>query len=114
MHLVGQLSNPPDRWVTGDLEAFPTGVPRRSEPKVVPSRTKRLGNGVVQRAVRRALASRGPLSLPEVRSAVEEDIGKPVSRHSISWCLEKHANGPNALFARVSTGVYRVKSQDAG
>jgi hypothetical protein len=54
------------------------------------------------------------LSLPEVRSAVEEDIGKPVSRHSISWGLEKHANGPDALFARVSTGVYRVKSQDAG
>jgi hypothetical protein len=69
MHLVEQLSNPPNQWAMELLEAFPRGIPRRSAPETVPSPTKRLGNGVVQRAVCRALAHRGPLSLAEIRLA---------------------------------------------
>jgi hypothetical protein len=111
MHLVGQLSNPPNQWVMEVLEAFPSGIPRQSAPETVPSPTRRLGNGVVQRAVCRALADRGPLSLAEIRLAVEGDIGLPVSRHSVSWCLEKHARGPGRTFERVALGVYRLAIQ---
>jgi hypothetical protein len=70
---------------------------------------RRLGNGVVQRAVCQALADGVPMSLGDIRRAVEEQFGHSVSRHSVSWCLEKHARAPASIFERVAFDVYRLR-----
>jgi hypothetical protein len=45
MHLVGQLSNPPNQSTMKVLHAFPAGVPAQPQPRVVRFRPGRLGNG---------------------------------------------------------------------
>jgi hypothetical protein len=48
----------------------------------------RLGNGVVQRAVVKVLASaQRPLAVLEAKAAVVELLGHPVSKGSINCCL---------------------------
>jgi hypothetical protein len=49
-------------------------------------------------------------SVRDVRDAVEEQLGHAVSRHSVSWCLEKHAREPSDVFERVALGVYRLRA----
>jgi len=72
MHLVGQHSNPSDLlaavlgWVPGDSPRS-RGTSIATSPK-----TSRLGNGVVQRALIKALAvSDRPTSVCEAQAAVE-------------------------------------------
>ncbi len=70
MHLVGQLSNPSGPLATTVLEAAggalrrPAGLQR---PIAVEPASRRLGNGVVQRAVVKVLAAvSGPMRGAEV------------------------------------------------
>jgi hypothetical protein len=108
MHLVGQLSNPSEL-----LESVLGGVPgasraRRTEPVAALSETKRLGSGVVQRALMKALAvSAGPMGVHEAQAAVEALLGHGVSRGSVNSCLSTGARGVRPGFERVAPGRYR-------
>ncbi len=75
---------------------------------------RRLGNGVVQRAVVKVLAvARRPMCGQEVRLAVEDLLGHPVSENSISSCLAYGARGREPLFAKVTRGRYVLAGHSA-
>jgi hypothetical protein len=113
MHLVGQCSNPsaPLRAI---FEALPDGpiVRKAGSPARVAPEPKllKLGNGVVQAAVVKALvAADRPMRLPEVRMAVDALLGRSVSKDSINWCLSTGARGDEPRFERVGRGCYRLR-----
>jgi hypothetical protein len=109
MHLVGQLSNPPNGSVKTVLEAYPEGLSQRSRPTSVSLRTKRLGNGVVHRALIKALAVAGrPMGVCEAQAAVEALLGHGVSRDSVNSCLSTGACRVQPFFWRVAPGRYRL------
>jgi hypothetical protein len=109
MHLVGQLSNPSE-----PLEAVLGWVPdgsatRKWEPLGPLHATKRLGNGVVQRALLKAVASAGrPMGVREAQVAVEALLGHSVSRNSVNSCVSTGARGVPPSFERVAPGRYRM------
>jgi hypothetical protein len=71
---------------------------------------KRLGNGVVKRAVVKVLASaEQPMRLAAVRAAVEQLLGQAISDESVSWCLRMGTRGNEPLFERVAYGCYRLR-----
>jgi hypothetical protein len=108
MHLLEHLSNlsPSQERV---LDAFPDGLPERRRPIAPPPPRKRLGNGVVQRAIVRVLAAADePLSLAAIHQAVEARLGQSVSNASVTWCLHMGSKGDDPRFERVSIGVYRL------
>jgi hypothetical protein len=83
MHLVGRLSNP-----TGPLKTVLDALPNElSTPNALPEAlllTGRGGNGVVLRAVFKALqAAGGPMRPCEVQPAAAQLLGHPVSIKSI-------------------------------
>ena len=109
MHLVGQLSDPSE-----PLEAVLGWVPdgsatRKREPLGPLHATKRLGNGVVQRALLKAVTSAGrPMGVREAQVAVEALLGHSVSRKSVNSCLSTGARGVPPSFERVAPGRYRM------
>jgi hypothetical protein len=105
VQVIGQLSRPSSR-LQAVLEL--SNPPDRPYRPVSPNPGKRLGNGVVQRAVVGVLSdARGPLHIAAIRAAVERLLGRPVSRESVSWCLRMDVKGEGGRFERVSYGVYR-------
>jgi hypothetical protein len=111
--LVGQLSNPSPPLVAV-LEAA-TGVVRwrpaaLQRPIAVEPASRRLGNGVVKRAIIKVLAAADE-AMPsvDVHQAVEHLLGHPVSKNSVSWCLAADVRGRQPRFERISYGVYRLK-----
>jgi hypothetical protein len=113
MRLVGQLSNPSSnlRAIFGILPdgvLEPTAEPDRS---VVPAPVaRRLGNGVVQRAVVKVLAAaQQPMYVPEVQTAVADLLGYSVSKGSINCCLSTGALRDTSRFERVARGCYRLR-----
>lgn len=90
MRLVGQLSNPSSSLET--MLGAQIGTPGARPAVVSIAVPRRLGNGVVQRAVVKVLAAaRRPLSVLEVQTAVVDLLGHPVSKDSIKplsvyWC----------------------------
>jgi hypothetical protein len=109
MHLVGQLSNP-SAHLAAVFEAAAVVRPGLREPResvVVVESARRLGNGVAQRAVVKVLAvAQRPMCPQEVRLAVEDLLGHPVSENSISSCLATGARRREPLFAKVARGRY--------
>jgi hypothetical protein len=80
-----------------------------SRPVVALPKMKRLGNGVVQRAVTRVLAVAGhALSVADVQGVVEERLGQPVSKDSVNSCLSTGARGAKPRFERMAPGCYRL------
>jgi hypothetical protein len=79
----------------GVLDAIPGGIPEqigRSRPRPEAPRPLRLGNGVVQRAMIKALVDADrPMDVGEAHRAVEELLGYPVSRDSVNSCLSTGA-----------------------
>jgi hypothetical protein len=74
--------------------------------------TGRLGNGVVQRAIVKVLASADqPMRLRAIHSAVEDLLGQAVSKESVSWCLRRSRSGERLRFERVAYGCYRLMPQ---
>jgi hypothetical protein len=70
---------------------------------------RRLGNGVVQRAIVKVLgATDQPMRLAEVHLAVEGLLGRTVSKDSINWCLSTGVRGKEPRFERVARGCYRL------
>lgn len=94
------------------LEAYPVGIPvqiRRcwSEPEA--PKPLRLGNGVVQRSVIKALAEADrPVDVGEAHATVEGLLGHPVSRDSVCSCLSIGARGERPRFERVGRGRYQI------
>ena len=81
---------------------------RPRQPAAAVLGAKRLGNGVVQRAVMGALvAARRVLTVAEVQAAVEERLGMEVSGDSVRSCLSSGARGPQPIFERTGPGCYR-------
>jgi hypothetical protein len=109
MHLSGHYSNPPEA-LEAALAALPEGgvSDRRRDSAVLKPAARRLDNGDIQRAVIRILeAADGPLSVAEVRLAVERSLGKVVSRSSVNACLSVGARRVGR-FERVAAGLYRL------
>jgi hypothetical protein len=108
MHLVGQLSNP-SAALGAVFKALPD-APIKTIPRPEPQLdTGRLGNGVVQRAVVKVLASaQRPLTVLEAQVAVMDLLGHPVSKGSINCCLSTGALGNEPRFERVARGCYRL------
>lgn len=114
MRLVGQLSNP-----SSSLQAIFDALPDGSlEPIAGPYRpvvpapvARRLGNGLVQRAVIKVLAAtQRPLTVLEAQAAVADLLGHPVSKGSINYCLSTGTLGREPRFERVARGCYRLRS----
>lgn len=111
MHLVGQLSNPSAALAAVlEVAAVARSGPRElRESVVVVEPARRLGNGVVQRAVVKVLAaSQRPMRGAEVWAAVVALLGHPVSKASVSWCLSTGARAEEPRFERVARGCYRL------
>jgi hypothetical protein len=73
---------------------------------------KRLGNGVVLRAVVEVMAIQArPMAVAEVRVAVEHCLGHPVSPESVNGCLATGARGPAPRFRRVARGRYMIATR---
>ena len=111
MHLVGQLSNPSTALAAVfEAAAVVRPGPRDSrESIVVAPASRRLGNGVVQRAVVKVLATDGrPMRVAEIHLAVEQLLGHSVSKHSVSWSLAADARSKKARFERTTRGHYKI------
>ena len=112
MHLVGQISNPSSTLaaVLGTAAVVHPGPKESRESIGAEPALGRLGNGVVQRAVVKVLeVARRPMSGREVRLAVEDLLGHPVSEHSISWCLAAAARRGKPPFESVARGRYTLR-----
>ena len=111
MRLSGHYSNHSPAF-TGVLDAFPGGVPEQIDrcPRVAEAqRPLRLGNGVVQRAVMKALAGADrPMDVGEAHKAAEEVLGYPVSRDSVNSCLSSGARAARFGLERVARGRYQL------
>jgi hypothetical protein len=112
MRLVGQLSNPSPS-LRAIFDALPDGSLEQSaepyRPVVLAPVARRLGNGVVQRAVVKVLAAATrPLTVLEAQVAVADLLGHSVSKGSINYCLSTGARGKTPRFERVARGCYRL------
>jgi hypothetical protein len=114
MHLVGQLSNP-SAALAAVFEAAAVvrqGPRELRESVVVEPASRRLGNGVVQRAVVKVLAAADePMRLRDIHGAVGRMLGRPVSYASVEWCLRMDVQGKAPRFERVQPGSYRLASR---
>jgi hypothetical protein len=112
MHLVGQLSNPSGPLATvleaaGGTLRRPTGLQR---PIAVEPASRRLGNGVVQRAVVKVLAAAsGPMRGADMHQAVERLLWRPVSKNSVSWSLAADARSKEPRFECTTKGHYQLR-----
>jgi hypothetical protein len=71
---------------------------------------RRLGNGVVRRAVVKVLAAAdSPMRVVEIQKAVESALGHAASYESVSWCLRMGSRGGESHFERVSYYFYRLR-----
>jgi hypothetical protein len=107
MHLSGHYSNHSPE-LTGVLDAFPGGIPEQiGQYRPVPDapRPLRLGNGVVQRAVIKAFVEADhAMDVGDAHAAVEELVGHPVSRDSVTSRLSSGARGADPRFERTAPG----------
>lgn len=72
----------------------------------------RLANGAVQRVIVKVLSTADcPMRLSEIRSAVDQLLGRSVSIESVSWSLRQGCRGERPCFERVAYGVYGLRDQ---
>lgn len=62
----------------------------------------------VSSAIVNALAHGQEMSVKAIRSVVEDELGGPVSRFSVSDYLLTRSKGPNPVFVRTRHGYYRL------
>jgi hypothetical protein len=108
MHLVGQLSNPSPRLLRILRLSKDHVKPGIAEPRTSPGPVgRRLGNGVIQRAVVEVLArAERPMRTAEIQADVERLLGHAVAKESVSWTL-RHGKTPR--FECVAYGTYRLR-----
>ncbi len=108
-NVSGHYSNPPEALETV-LGALRGPVSWRRGPAISPS-LRRLGNGVVLRAVVDVMVIQArPMAVGEVHIAVECCLGHPVSPESVNSCLSTGARGSAPRFRRVARGRYMIAS----
>jgi hypothetical protein len=74
--------------------------------------SRRLGNGVVQRAVVKVLAAaRRPMRAADIHLAVERLLGHPVSENSVAWCLAAGVQVERPRFDRITRGSYQIRAR---
>lgn len=107
MHLLGALSN---QETTARLEKL-LKLRKRilaaapSEPLGKPAAPKRTGD--VPRAICKVLAQKGePMRAVAIHKAVEKQLGRAVSYHSVKACLSRDSQGNSPRFRRVAYGKY--------
>lgn len=109
MHLLGRLSNPSAPLLAVFKVLLDEPIESTAQPEPLPA-SGRLGNGEVQRAVVKVLASaQRPLTVLEVQAAVVDLFGRPVSKGSINCCLSTGVLGEEPRFERVARGCYRLR-----
>lgn len=107
MRLVGQLSNP-SPGLRSILDLSASRVKRRTTRVQAQPARRRLGNGVVQRAVMQVLGDAdGPMRTGEVQAGVERLLGHPIAKESISWSLRMGSRGTAPRFECVAYATYR-------
>ena len=113
MHLVGQFSNPLSSFqaLLDAGEQGPNGSEQpSSRPDEASPTAKRLGNGIVQRAVIKVLAMADrPMRIADVHQGVEDLLSIKVSKDSVNSCLSTKARGEDPMFVRTEPGVYRLE-----
>src|SRR5438552_16485027 len=106
MHLVGQHSNPSDRLrmlIDGFSERPIVKRGRPFRPSTSVPVRRRLGNGVVKKAVLEVLATNArSMRAIEVHAGVEALLGHPVSKHSVNWCLTTGVRRNEPRFVRTA------------
>ena len=109
VRLVGQLSNLSPR-LQSILDLSGNRVKSRAtQPQSQPAQ-RRLGNGVVQRAVMQVLGDAdGPMRTGEVQAGVERLLGRPVAKESVSWSLRTGSCGAKPRFECVAYATYRLR-----
>ncbi len=110
MHLLGHFSNPSSS-LQAIFDNLPDGpIAPAARGSVTPEPVlRRLGNGVVQRAVVKVLAaSDAPMRLAHIRAGVAARLGQSVSYESVSWCLRTGCGGDKPRFERVAYGRYQL------
>jgi hypothetical protein len=93
------------------FDALPDGpIVSAAQQSVAPEPVvRRLGNGVVQRAVVKVLAASDvPVRLAAIHAAVEAVLGQAVSKESVCWCLRTGCGGDKPRFERALYGYYRL------
>jgi hypothetical protein len=110
MHLVGRLSNPSSR-LQSILDLSRIGVkPKEGRSRPSPPAPRRLGNGVVQRAIAQVLrAADEPMRTGEIQAGVERLLGHPVAKESVSWSLRTGSRGDEPRFEQVAYATYRLQ-----
>jgi hypothetical protein len=109
MHLSGLDSNPPEPLETVLRSASEGSSACHSVARAAVSEGKRLGNGVVQRAVIRALADAvRVIDVGGAHMAVEALLARSASRDSVSRCLSTGARAGRFDFERVARGGYQL------
>lgn len=110
MHLVGQLSNPAPK-LKAILDLSRSGVkPKEGRARPSPRELRRLGNGVVQRAIMQVLrAADEPMRTGEIQAGVERLLGHPVAKESVSWSLRTGSRGDEPRFEQVAYATYRLR-----
>jgi hypothetical protein len=110
MHLVGHLSRPSPRLLS-ILDLSRDQVKRVANRAGTPKPTRRrLGNGVVQRAVIAVLeGTNGPMRTGQIQVEVERLLGHPVAKESVSWSLRTGSQGSKPRFECVAYGAYRLR-----
>lgn len=69
--------------------------------------------GAVAKAIVKVLTeTAGPMRAGEVHRAVEQRLGEPVRRRSVTSYLSKGSAAPNARFRRVGRGRYELISRE--
>jgi hypothetical protein len=80
-----------------------------AEPVIELPQSRRLGIGVVQRAVIKVVVEADrPMDVGESHTRVERVLGYPVSRDSVNSCLSTGVRRAPPNFQRVGPGRYRL------
>ena len=109
MHLVGHLSNPSPRLLS-ILRLSNRRVKASRRPRLSPQGQRRLGNGVVERAIIRVLTSAdAPMRTGDIQASVEHLLGHPVAKESVSWSLRSGCRGEMSRFECVAYATYRLR-----
>jgi len=111
VRLVGQLSNPSSRLQS--ILDLPASRVKLTTARAQPQpEQRRLGNGVVQRAIVRVLGDAdGPMRTGEIQAGVERLLGHPVAKESVSWSLRTGSRGKKPRFERISYATYRHRER---
>jgi hypothetical protein len=108
-HALGRAAYKPSAPLKAAFEALPDEPMEATEHPWPQPPSGRLGNGVVQRAVVKVLASaQRPLTVLETQAAVADLLGHLVSKGSINSCLSTGTLGHKPRFEQVARGCYRL------